>query len=122
MKLRIQGDSVRLRLTQTEVLQFAETGSVEDEMRVGPDAALAYGLRAADLDRLAVEMDGSALTVLVPRDWVGPWAEGDGVGFDGEQNVGDGRTLAILVEKDFECLHKRPDEPDAFPHPLADAR
>ena len=34
-------------------------------------------------------------------------------------DAGDGRTLALLVEKAFACLHKRPDEPDAFPNPLA---
>jgi len=122
MKLRIKGDSIRLRLTRTEVRQLAQAGRVEDEVRVGPGAALRYGLRAADGDRLSANFEGDALTVLVPRDWTSAWADGDDVGFDGTQDAGDGRTLALLVEKDFECLHKRPDEADAFPHPLADAQ
>lgn len=122
MKLRIKGDSVRLRLTQTEVLQLAEMGAVEDEMHVAPGIALTYGLRAAAVNRLIVNWNDTGLTILVPRDWIGPWAEGEDVGFDGKQDVGGGRTLAILIEKDFECLHKRPDERDAFPHPHADVR
>ncbi len=122
MKLRIKGDSVRLRLTQPEVRQLAEAGAVEDAMHVAPGAALPYGLRAADVRQLRADWTGGTLTVLVPQDWIGDWAQGDGVGFDGEQEAGDGRTLSILIEKDFECLHQRPDEPDAFPNPLADPR
>lgn len=120
MKLRIKGDSIRLRLTQTEVRQLAETGAVESTMHIAAGASLTYGIRAADLPQLAVEGDASEVVLLVPRDWIGPWAESDQVGFDGTQNAGDGRELAILIEKDFACLHKRPDELDAFPNPLAE--
>lgn len=121
MKLRIKGDSIRLRLTQTEVRQLTETGAVESTMHIAQGASLTYGIRASDLDQLAVEGDASEVEVLVPRDWIGPWADSDQVGFEGTQDVGEGRELAILVEKDFACLHKRPDELDAFPNPLADA-
>ncbi|MEO0557598.1 MAG: hypothetical protein AAF170_05370 [Bacteroidota bacterium] len=121
MKLRIKGDSVRIRLTQTEVRQLAETGAVESTMHIAPGASLTYGIRAADLRQLAIEGDAREVVVLVPRGWIGPWAESEQVGFDGRQDAGDGRELAILVEKDFACLHKRPDELDAFPNPLADA-
>ena len=119
MKLRIKGDSLRLRLTQTEVRQLADTGAVESAMHVAPGVTLTYGLRAAERRQLAVEGEAFELVVLVPRDWIGPWAEGDDVGFEGTHDAGGGRELAILVEKDFACLHKRPDELDAFPNPLA---
>ncbi|GAB5536325.1 MAG: hypothetical protein Rubg2KO_25740 [Rubricoccaceae bacterium] len=121
MKLRIKGDSIRLRLTQTEVRQLAETGEVESAMHVGTGTALTYGVCAADSRQLEVAWFRNGLTLRVPRTWIGPWADGDGVGFEGTQDAGDGRTLAILIEKDFDCLHKRPDEQDAFPNPLADA-
>lgn len=122
MKLRLQGDSLRLRLTQPEVARLAATGAVVDAVHVAPGAALTYGLRAADVDALAAAFDGATLTVLVPTAWVGPWADGDEVGFEGTVEAGDGRSLALLVEKDFACLHRRADEADAFPNPLADAR
>ncbi len=120
VKLRIQGDSLRLRLTRPEVARLAATGAVIDAMHVAPGARLAYGLRATDGDALGVEMDGAGVTVLVPRAWLGEWADGDEVGFSGSVDAGDGRSLALLVEKDFDCLHRRADEPDAFPNPLAD--
>lgn len=121
MKLRIKGDTLRLRLTQPEVQQLAETGAVTDAMHLAPGLLLSYGLQTADIDHLQATFEKEKLTVHVPRTWVGPWAGGDGVGFEGTQDAGDGRTLALLVEKDFACLHRRPDEPDAFPNPLADA-
>ena len=45
MKLRIKGDSLRLRLTQGEVRQLGETGSVEDRVRFGAGAALTYRVK-----------------------------------------------------------------------------
>lgn len=129
MKLRIQGDSLRLRLTQTDVRTLTETGAVTDAMQVAPGAALRYSLRAADAEvsdpaaggALAATLDGGALTVLIPRSWVAPWMESDTVGFEGTVPAGDGRTLAILIEKDFACLDESRDEADAFPNPHATA-
>ena len=118
MKLRIQGDSIRLRLTQSEVARFAETGRVEATTHFGAGDALTYALRAADVDTLDAAFGGGRLTVLVPRAWAATWADSDEVGIEGARRC-DGRTLALLVEKDFECLHRRADEPDAFPHPDA---
>ena len=41
---------------------------------------------------------------------------------EGEQPIERDAVLTILVEKDFQCLHKTEAEkdPDAFPHPLAE--
>lgn len=121
MKLRIQGDSLRLRLTQTDVRTLTDAGAVADEMQVAPGASLRYALRAADAEALAATFDGSALTVLIPRAWAGSWMESDTVGFEGLMPAGDGRTLAILIEKDFACLDEDRDEADAFPNPHAAA-
>lgn len=121
MKLRIQGDSIRLRLTQPEVAHFAADGYVEGTTHFGPGRTLTYALRSSDAAELSAEFGDDTLTVFAPRAWVAPWADSERVGFEGTQNAGGGCTLALLVEKDFECLHKRPDEEGAFPHPLADA-
>lgn len=121
MKLRIQDDALRLRLSRGDLRALDRTGAVEAAMHVGPGKALVYRLCVADGDRLGAELDGAMVTVSVPRDWVVGWVDDERVGFEGTQDAGDGRTLAILVEKDFDCLHKRPDETDLFPHPDADA-
>ena len=105
MTLRILDDSLRLRLSPDEVRQLDATGVVEATMHVAPGAALCYAIRAADVDGLAAELDGATLAVLVPRDWTEDWALGDVVGFEGAQDAGDGRTLALLVERDLGCGH-----------------
>ena len=45
MKLRLQGNSVRLRLTRSEVERLRETGLVEESVDFGAGAALAYRLQ-----------------------------------------------------------------------------
>ena len=122
MKLRIQDDSLRLRLSRGDLRTLDETGAVEATMHVAPGAVLRYIFRAAEVSHLGAEVEGATVTVSVPREWVDGWEEDAHVGFEGTQDAGDGRTLRLLVEKDFDCLHKRPDETDLFPHPDADAR
>jgi hypothetical protein len=52
--------------------------------------------------------------VSLPEARVKSWAAGDEAGIEGQ----DG-PIRILVEKDFQCLHRSADsEPDAFPNPL----
>ena len=121
MKLRIKGNSIRLRLTQTELDQLQTDGRVEETTAFGPGRRLVYALAAAEgLDALIATFDAGELVVSLPADWIDEWAASDRVGFEGTQPLSDGEALDLLVEKDFECLHKRPDEEDAFPHPLAE--
>ena len=53
------------------------------------------------------------------------WTESEQVAIKQEQNIGDGRTLLLLIEKDFACLKPRSgkdEDADAFPHPHNDLR
>jgi hypothetical protein len=49
------------------------------------------------------------------------WASTEKAGFETQQEIGNGKSLRILVEKDFACLERRDgeDESDAFPHPVS---
>jgi len=59
---------------------------------------------------------GDAIRVSLPETRVRAWAASDEVGIEGQ----DG-PIRILVEKDFQCLHRdAAAEPDAFPNPLAE--
>ena len=121
MKLRIKDNSIRLRLTQSEVTQLRTEGRVEAVVRFGPGQELRYALEASpNVAELTAYYEDHALVVALPEAWVPDWVDTDRVGFDGLQQVGERDELMLLVEKDFECLHKRPDEEDAFPHPLAE--
>lgn len=121
MKLRIKGQSIRIRLTQSELTAFTERGSIEETLRFPDGRRLVYSVETStEVEGLVPEYDGERLSVLMPQKWASTWAESDRVGFESTHPLGEPGELTITIEKDFECLHKRPDDEDAFPHPLAD--
>ncbi len=120
MKLRIRGDSIRLRLTQGDLATLVAHGTVSEDMRMTPETSFQYRL-SADRDAAApvVSMSGRMLEVRLPRAQVEHWANSNDVGIEALQPNGNGEGLRVLVEKDFPCLTARPneDDSDAFPWP-----
>jgi hypothetical protein len=124
MKLRMLGDTVRLRLSKSEVEQMRARGRVEEVVHFGaqPDDQLRYALVSdADARAMFARFSGGVITVYVPTAQVRQWASTDQVGLRVVQSIDGGRTLEILVEKDFRCLEPRPGEEayDGFPNPKA---
>jgi hypothetical protein len=121
VKLRIRGDSLRLRLTRGEVDQLRATDEVRETVRFGP-RALDYVLRCAELDAPRARFEDDAIVVELPRAAAHAWADTDQVGIEAEQALDDG-ALRLLIEKDFKCLAPREgeDDSDAFPHPGAES-
>lgn len=123
MKLRIKGDSVRLRLTQGEVHALAEAGSVSDAVHFAPGSTLEYRVRRdAAVDVLTASFDSSVIEVRVPERTALEWCASDLVTLECSRQTPAG-TLRLLVEKDFTCLVPRAgeDESDHFPHPRTPA-
>lgn len=124
MKLRIRGNSLRFRLTRTEVQRLgAGAGPIEDCVRFGPESALVYSVEGAEVTSpratLTSTPTGTRVRLIVPQPQLTAWAHSDQVGFEAEQSTGDGHSLRILVEKDWNCLTSRPGEEDVdtFPNP-----
>jgi hypothetical protein len=122
MKLRIRGNTLRLRLARGEVNQLAETGEVREAVAFGSGATdrLGYAIVASgDAAVTSARLSGGSVEVIVPRALAREWAANETVGFEAEQPVGGGLSLHILVEKDFACLtpRKGEDDTDAFPNP-----
>ena len=120
MKLRIQGNLLRLRLTQKEVTSLLDHGLVECALRFPTGRELRYCV--ANLPHAAevsVDYFDESIFVVLPGPVVTEWAGSRQVTIEGPRNSG----VEILVEKDFQCLHK-PEErdPDAYPNPLAAAK
>ncbi|MFN6962924.1 MAG: DUF7009 family protein [Pyrinomonadaceae bacterium] len=114
MKLRIRGNSIRLRLSQGEVERFAADGVVEDSTQFG-ESSLRYALEASDAaGEIFAGFTNGRICVTVPRKTALEWAAGDAVGIGSNDAV-----PRVLVEKDFVCLSPRQgeDESDMFPNP-----
>jgi hypothetical protein len=98
MKLRISGNSVRLRLKPSEVAQLAYAGLVEDRVEFAPDSVLVYSLQASPRSAVPTACR---------------WAASNDVSIEAQQDV-----LSILIEKDFRCAHKEEaSDTDVFPNP-----
>ena len=121
MKLRLRGNSVRLRLSRSEVQAVVEGRAVEEITRLGAGLQLSYRFEAGG-DAPHAELVGTALTVRWPSAVATAWAIGDDVSLEASLPLdGDADGLRLLVEKDFACLKPRADEDesDAYPHPNA---
>ena len=112
MKLRIRENTIRLRLTQTEVAELVRNGRVENCIQLVKEAVrgLVFRLQLSPF-RLApgVEFDGRQITVSLPEAEARSWARENKVGIYGEEPWG----LKVSVEKDFQCLDHRPNENDS---------
>ena len=113
MKLRLEADSLRLRLSEEEVGEFARTGHLTTTLRLASGAAglLTYALQRTPDDSTAAAqglrvayLPGS-LTVLVPDSVARRWTASDEISLSAD--VGNAETLGlrILVEKDLGCKH-----------------
>jgi hypothetical protein len=120
MKLRIQGRSLRLRLNQAEVAQFSKTGFIEEAIEFGPGARLAFSLESlSGIDKPQALFEQAWLRIQIPTARADDWVTSDLVGVAGEQPLGAGQHLSILIEKDFQCAHSpEPQDPHAYPNPL----
>lgn len=123
MKLRIKGNSIRLRLSQTEVNDFGTSGLCSDQTCLA-GGVLSYTLQRGTVTEVTATLNQQHIVVEVPEAIARQWTEdASQVGFDHLQKVEGGEELRILVEKDFACLVDRPheDESDNFPNPIAEA-
>ena len=115
MKLRLQGNSVRLRLTRSEVERLREAGLVEESVDFGAGEALTYRLHSTpEQGPVVAEYRHGALTVSVPTEAAHAWAISDEEGIYAQSGA-----VTISIEKDFRCLTRSNEESehDAFPHP-----
>jgi hypothetical protein len=121
MKLRIRGNSIRLRLTRSDIDRLGEAGRVGDAVEFGgATPGFRYELRTtADGDRMQASFEANCLSVSVPAGEAEGWIRSEKTGIEASQPIGESKTLRILVEKDFACLSERPDEDetDTFPNP-----
>jgi hypothetical protein len=115
MKLRVKANTIRFRLTQSEVAQLGRGEALRDATEFGPSQRLGWILAPVAGKAIQATFDGRTVSVSLPEHEVRSWAGADAVGIYGQAG-----PLEISVEKDFHCLNRAdaPEEADAFPNPL----
>lgn len=119
MKIRIKGNSIRVRLSRPEVDQFAKEGYLEEKTEFGNNAFI-YALQSIEgIPSLTADFSDGKITMYVPVTIQKEWVENETVGYDNSIDLANGGNLFLLLEKDFKCIDAPPneDQSDNFENP-----
>ena len=123
MKLRIKGNSLRVRVSRSEVARVLAGDCLEETIHFAPEASatFTYALRKEpSVSRPTVQYTENRVAILIPADRANAWGTTDQVGIEEDISLGNLGSLALLIEKDFACLDRSDnDNEDTFPNPNA---
>jgi hypothetical protein len=122
MKLRILGNTLRLRLDRREIDRLGAGEKVQDTISFGPRSDLMYTIAVCRQEPpLIARFDGHSIDILIRVDQADILANTETVGLEADQFIAGETSLRILVEKDFSCLTARDGEDNsgAYDNPKA---
>jgi hypothetical protein len=102
MKLRIKGNSLRLRVTPSEVQQLLRCGGIREHIQftASPSDRLIYEVVSSRSDPTAtVAYSLGNITVSMPEVQLMTWAGGEDVGIYADVPIDDDLTLSVALEK-----------------------
>jgi hypothetical protein len=125
VKLRINGNSLRLRVSRSELARFQAGERIEETIHfsAAPEATLTYALESASKPSpVTVRYGSREVTVILSVDRARIWVAPSEVGVYATLDLGPAGSLEVVVEKDFACLDRSDDDnSDTFANPLAGA-
>ena len=118
MKIRIKGDSIRFRLTQTEVKALSENGKIYDSTNFGK-VKFTYGVVLnEEIEHLQASFINNSITLEMPQVNGKSWHDNNIITHDHTLRTSEGNELYLLLEKDFTCIDNRvEDQSDNYPNP-----
>lgn len=121
MKLRIKGNTIRFRLTKSEVAYFSEKGTIKETTNF-ITGDFSYGMQTSpDASAITAGFNNNEIILTIPERQAKEWTETNKVGLSEEMPINDNKKLYILIEKDFKCLDEvSEDQSDNYPNPLAE--
>lgn len=120
MKIRIKGNSIRYRLTRSEVEMLKNEGYLKEQTSFN-QGVFTYEIKAkSDIPALSASFRENTITLLFPIDEKDSWPYTKRVGFENLLKLEDGSELHLLLEKDFVCMDETvEDQSDNYPNPAA---
>lgn len=118
MKIRIKGDTLRLRVSRPESEALGRGERVEETTHFAGGATLRYALQPAEVAAAEASFTDGLIEVRVPAEATRRWAEGLDIALTDDIDQATG-PLGLLIEKDFTCVEPREgeDQSDLFPNP-----
>ena len=121
MKIRIKGNSIRFRLTKSDVAAFSENRFIQESTNFG-SRNFVYGMKASEnAQTISAEFKDNEILISIPLSLTRKWTESELVGLSEEIIFNDQQKLFVLIEKDFKCLDETSeDQSDNYANPLAE--
>ena len=118
MKIRIRENSVRYRLTKSEVEAFCREGYFEQKTHF-ESKTFTYALKArSDIDELYADFRKDTISLFLNDVLAVNWDKEERVGFSGTMETKNGHCISLLLEKDFICMDETlEDQSDNYPNP-----
>lgn len=104
MKLRLQADSIRVRLSEEEVRQLGRDGNLRESIILAPGKALEYHLELAAVDRPAVSIQNSAIRIRIPDVAANAWIESSETALQAPESPAG--IASVIVERDIDPAQK----------------
>ncbi len=119
MKLRLKENTLRIRLSMTEVETLVGTRKISSRTAFPGSNFLETKISLTDVKLAQVYFENGCIDIALPQNMLNEWQINDQVGFQWAVSLDDGNELSILIEKDFRCLTERPgeDEVGLYPNP-----
>lgn len=120
MKIRILGNSLRFRLTRSEVNTLCTKGHIENKTTFDT-TVFSYAVKlVTDSEKLTAKFRNNTITLNLPKSLGNNWHLTEKVGFSSTVEFKNNGSLSLLLEKDFACLDERlDDQTDNYPNPKA---
>ena len=123
MKLRLKGNSLRLRVTPSELQRLHLGERIQEEIVFSsdPEARLKYILEVGSHSPpVQVSFASPEIVVSISQDQMTSWSGEHQVGIYVSLPLAEEKALEVSIEKDFACLDLTDKEnEDTFANPLA---
>ena len=124
MKVRISNNSLRFRLKQPEVEVLSRQRYLAEIVEFGTqqNEQLHFILRVSDDNNFSVDYEANKITISLAIQPAEQWFTTGLVGIDERIDTSKGKSISILVEKDFACLDGREEENEGtYPNPKSNS-
>jgi len=113
MKIRIKDNSVRYRLSRSEVTELGERGFLSAGTAFTGRPFL-YSIETVETGELSATFVENTIVLKIPKSMIDELVHTDRVGFSGQAGA-----VKLLIEKDFVCIDNTMDEDqsDNYPNP-----
>jgi len=106
MKLRFEGQTIRIRLSDEEIETFRAGNLLKHCIGPGDDPFLCYSLIKDPKYGFGLTLEGREIKITMPAEQALLWLNSNRIGIEETLDMGDGK-IRVIVEKDLKPKKER---------------